>query len=409
MSIAVFQAMLLSLIRDRGALAMSFLLPGIVFVIFAGVFSGASSGTLSLRVAAIDARESSVSQRTLKALFRTEGISRVALARQDLASVQTSVQDGHADVGLVIRADSRALSDLNGAGPAPFFIVSDPTRAIAVQKLTGLLQNIYFTELPDVALRGFARMFDEKLVTFSPTQLAQIDEGLKRIGDSDELIASSRVSLDAMFESRAVVVRKTGASANVQYYAAAVAIMFLLFSSVSSAIELLRYKENGLLERLAGGPGGMRAVLQGSFGFLVAQGILQVTVIFLIAWLGFGVDVPAHFFSWSVTTCLASAAAAGLALGFVMLCQSYKQAQTLSSIVILILSALGGSMVPRYLMPPQVQDLGWFTPNTWVIEAYGATFWRGQQLAEIYPHWLALVAIGALGLLTATAVTRKHG
>ena len=44
----------------------------------------------------------------------------------------------------------------------------------------------------------------------------------------------------------------------------------------------------------------------------------------------------------------------------------------LSTFVILILAAVGGSMVPRFLMPPWLQSVGWWTPHAWVIQAYQA-------------------------------------
>ena len=61
-------------------------------------------------------------------------------------------------------------------------------------------------------------------------------------------------------------------------------------------------------------------------------------------------------------------------------CRTRRQAQTIANTVILVLSALGGSMVPRFFMPEALQDLGWLTPNTWALEAYSGIFWRGEDL-----------------------------
>jgi len=40
--LAMLRVMALSVIRDRGALALAFLLPPIIFIIFATIFSGSS-------------------------------------------------------------------------------------------------------------------------------------------------------------------------------------------------------------------------------------------------------------------------------------------------------------------------------------------------------------------------------
>jgi len=61
-------------------------------------------------------------------------------------------------------------------------------------------------------------------------------------------------------------------------------------------------------------------------------------------------------------------------------------------------SALGGSMVPRFFMPPLLQDLGWLTPNTWALEAYTAIFWRDESVAALIMPWVMLVAAGLVGL-----------
>jgi len=191
------------------------------------------------------------------------------------------------------------------------------------------------------------------------------------------------------------------------YYAGAVAMLFLLFSAANGAMTVLEERESGLFDRLAAGPGGAGIILDGKFAFLVVQGFCQVTVIYLVAWLVFGVNLPGHIGPWALTTFLAAFAAAGLALLFVSLCRSKHQAQVLGNILILIISALGGSMVPRFLMPPVVQDLGWATPNTWVLEAYASIFWREEGMVDMLIPLGALALTGLVGLMLARASIRR--
>jgi ABC-2 type transport system permease protein len=70
MSRLVFRAMLLTFQRDRGALAMSLLLPVAVFLVFAAVFAGATGDELRVRVAVADEVGSEESRRLLRALAR---------------------------------------------------------------------------------------------------------------------------------------------------------------------------------------------------------------------------------------------------------------------------------------------------------------------------------------------------
>ena len=52
---AVFWIMLLNLLRDRGAVTMSLVLPPAIFLIFAAVFANVGTDKLSLTIAVADA------------------------------------------------------------------------------------------------------------------------------------------------------------------------------------------------------------------------------------------------------------------------------------------------------------------------------------------------------------------
>ena len=154
MSGVVFRAMALGFARDRGALAMSLVLPVVVFLVFAAIFSGASGEQLRVKIALADEVRSADTGRLARALARDPAVE---LAGQDLASdeVRERVRAGTADVGVIIRAGGRSLRDLGGYGKAPVVVVVDPVRAVAAQLVEGLLQKAYFGALPDVALSAW--------------------------------------------------------------------------------------------------------------------------------------------------------------------------------------------------------------------------------------------------------------
>ena len=133
---------------------------------------------------------------------------------------------------------------------------------------------------------------------------------------------------------------------------------------------------------------------------MVLQGLVQTCLIFGVAWLVYGVDVPGNIGPWAMITASSAVLAAGLGLLLVTACQTRAQAQVLPTVVILIMSAIGGSMVPRFFMPQWLQQLGWITPNTWVLEAYSGVFWRSEPALQLMPICFSLFGIGiaALGL-----------
>ena len=75
--------------------------------------------------------------------------------------------------------------------------------------------------------------------------------------------------------------------------------------------------------------------------------------------------------------------------------------------MILILAAVGGSMMPRFLMPLWLQDLGWWTPHAWVIDAYQGLLWRDDGAATLYKAWIVLAAIGLAGFSIAQIASRR--
>ncbi len=401
MSGAVFRAMLLGLLRDRAALLMSFLLPVVFFLIFASIFSGASGEQIRLGVAFADEVHSETSGRLLRALLREPAVRPVAGAALTGDEVRALVRRGTADVGLIVRAGGESLESFGGFGLAPIVIVSDPARGVAVPLLSGLVQKAYFGALPDVALRSVMDLIEQEMVTLTEDQRASLDAGLADLREESITAEGTGVvvgwSAQDLFE-RENVTGQSAALNHVAYYAGAVAVLFLLFSCVHGALTLLEEKESGLMERVLSGPAGSSVLVDGRFLFLLVQGFVQMSVLFAVAWAVFGVDVPGHLFPWALATLATAAAASGLALAIVTPCRTKRQAQTFANIAILVLSALGGSMVPRFFMPPFLQKLGWVTPNTWALEAYTSIFWRDEPISSLAWPCLALVATAAVGL-----------
>jgi ABC-2 type transport system permease protein len=410
MSGVVFRAMVLGLVRDRAALAMTFLLPAIFFVIFASIFAGATGEQLRIKLAIADEKDSDASRRLVAALRAEPALLPVGES-PSADQVRELVRSGAADVGLVVRAEGEELGSIGGFGPAPLVIVSDPARGVAVPMLSGQVQKAYFSALPDVALGSVVELLENEFIELSADQRRDLEDGLDELRvEAGEALVRGEASgwgLQDLFE-REDVVGQAAALNHVAYYAGGVAVLFLLFSAVHGAISLIEENDSGILDRVLAGPGSVGVLVDGKFLFLVAQGFVQIGVIFLIAWLAYDVDLPRHAASWAITTLAASVAAAGLALTLAAACRTRRQAQTFANVAILVLSALGGSMVPRFFMPQALQELGWITPNTWAIEAYTAVFWRNEPMASLVGPWIALAAAGLLGLLAARVLARRR-
>ena len=184
--------------------------------------------------------------------------------------------------------------------------------------------------------------------------------------------------------------------------------MFLLFSSVSGAGgALLDEAEAGTLERLLSTNIGMTGVLLGKWIFLALVGCAQLTVMFLWGRLAFGLPLFSHLPGFAVMTIATGAAAAALGLVLATLARTRAQLQGFSTIFILTMSALGGSMFPRFLMSETMQKIGLLTFNAWALDGYLKVFWRQAALWQLWPQLLVLGSATIVFLAIARLLARR--
>jgi ABC-2 type transport system permease protein len=193
----------------------------------------------------------------------------------------------------------------------------------------------------------------------------------------------------------------------VAFYAAGIAVMFLLFSASGAAGTLLDEVESGTLERLLTSRLGMNRLLAGKWLYITLAGFVQVTFMFLYAMLVFRLDLWSHLPGFVVMTAVTAATAAAFGMVLATACRTREQLGGISTLVILIVSAVGGSMFPRFLMSEGLQKAGLFAFNAWALDGYTKVFWRDAPLAALAPQVGVLLAFLALFLAVARLLARR--
>jgi len=102
-------------------------------------------------------------------------------------------------------------------------------------------------------------------------------------------------------------------------------------------------------------------------------------------------------------------AAVGLSLALACAVRTHAQAATVGPILNVLMGAVGGIMVPRFVMPPLMQRVAEWSPMNWGLEGLLVVLLRGGGLAEAAPHVLRLVVFGLAMLALAAWLFRRRG
>lgn len=426
MIFAILRTALMSLKRDRGALMLSFILPIAFFTIFAVIFGGRRDRTPKITVLVVDQDHSTASQRLVKGL-QQEGSLRVFThpapkkgieqPEYTAATAEAAVRAGDAPVALIIPQGFGASPI--GFGPAAnrvaIQLLKDSSDMVASQMITGLLQKVAMTAMPDLMAEQGTRLLDQYSGGLTADQRKRIDAGLDYLrreqsagAGASSGPASSNDSDAAMVavKSRDVV----GENKNnpmVSFYAAAIGVMFLLFTSSGAAGALLDEAESGTLDRVLSSRVSMPTLLAGKLCYNVLLATVQLTVMFLWAWLVFRLDFLSHIPGFIIMGLSTAFAVAAFGLLLASICKTRPQLGALSTLVILIMSSVGGSMFPRFLMPEAMQKAGLLTINAWAIDGFTKVFWRDEPLSHLWPQVAVLLAIGAALFFIARKLARR--
>jgi ABC-2 type transport system permease protein len=96
-----------------------------------------------------------------------------------------------------------------------------------------------------------------------------------------------------------------------------------------------------------------------------------------------------------------SIAALGYALLIAVVAKSTEQATIIGGAGNIILAAVGGIMVPKFIMPAAMQRLADWSPLSWGLEGFLDVFLRGGRLQSVLAEAASLVVLGLAALALA--------
>jgi ABC-2 type transport system permease protein len=411
---SVVRAGWLNLRRDRAALMLSFIVPIVFFSIFAGIFGAQKSKTPKTTVVIADLDRSDGSQRLIDALKRESALDIVLTPKKsttpfDAQSAEAYVRAGDAPVALVIPKGFGATKirfDAANNGPA-FRLMSDSADPIADQVVGGLLQKTMMTSMPEMMMDAGVSEVDRWSGGLTAQQKTALDQNMKSYRTFSAKPAATTKSPDLIRIEKTDVVGQNKSNVVAALYAAGIGVMFLLFTASNAGGALLEENESGTLDRILTTRLTLTQLLLGKLVYLWTLGFVQICVMFIWGAVAFRLQLIQHIGGFLIMALSTSLATSAFGLLLASVCRTRAQLGAMSTLVVLSLSAIGGSMFPRFLMPAGLQKAGLVLFNSWALEGFTNVFWRELPLQSLALPAAVLVGWAIVFFVASRQLTKR--
>jgi len=389
----------IALLRDRHGLIALFIMPTLFILVMTMALRDAFSPGITVDVGyvIVDLDHSSHSQAMTKRLAKGATFKLQAADIQTPEAAREDIQTGRYALALVLPKGfgSRLLTPagVDGQATEALTLFVDPT-------LNPALQLAFRNQV--MAALGALRA----------------DELTHRAGKLFGLpTAPGTAERDWPDEIHSVAVRndqsiKPPSSVQQNVPAWLIFAMFFVVIPISSIFIIER--QQGTLQRLRTMGVPFRLLLAGKLlPFFVVnqlQAMLMVLVgLFLVPLFGSeALEMPSGLglLNWWAVSVAVSLAAVAWALLVASLARTSEQATIVGGVSNILMGAIGGVMVPKFVMPAFMQKLAALSPMAWGLDGFHTVMLRHGSFADLLPSLLPLLAFATLSL--ALAVWLNH-
>jgi len=397
---ALWRKETLALLRDRHGLAALFVMPTIFILVMTMALHDAfmPGAAIDVGYAIVDLDGSAHSQSLARRLNKT-GSFRLADTVAEADAARQAIRDGRYALALVLPQGfgERLLAPagVDGQATEPLTLLLDPTLNPALQ--------LAFRNQTGAAL-GTLRA----------------DELTRRAGKLFGLpVAADTAERDWPDEIVSIAVqndRSIRPPSSVQQNVPAWLVFAMFFVVIPISAILIAERQQGTLQRLAAMGLPFRFVLLGKLlPFFVVNQIQAVSMVAVGIWAvplfgGEALVMPAGiglFHCWLVAAAV-SLAAVACALLVASLAQTTQQSTIVGGIGNILMAAIGGIMVPKFMMPGAMQTLAEWSPMAWALNGFHTVMLRDGGFSAILPDLLKLLACAALAIAAASWLNRSR-
>jgi ABC-2 type transport system permease protein len=380
-------------IKDRKGFLSMILMPLILTAILGAALSSVMSGDGGFSETTLGFYQADGDQ--LAESFRTEVLPELNFITvkevEDEAQLKEMLQAGEIDVGLMIPKEW-SVKIIQG-------VLKDVT--IFSQSDKQLKASVIQTIMESYSERVKAFSLSANLVISDLTQrraamTGELDMKDMVEGILAELMESTKGQVDIIEQS---VGKRLVTS--MQYYAAAMAVMFLLFNATMGAKSIIQERSTETLARLMMSPTSNVSILMGKFFGTLLFALIQLIIFYTATTLFFGVDWGGNRLQVLAIGISYAIAVSGISMFLAAVVSEEKTTDLISGVGIQIFAILGGSMLPIYLFPDTLQTIANITPNKWALTSF-LEIMAGTTWDELFLPMTVLLLMGLLSLTFGT-------
>ena len=373
---------------------MTFFMPIALISIFAMAFGGErerESKPVPLLISDLDH-----SAATQEIIAKLDSLKSLAITLMPLDSAQRLVKTGEENAVLVFNKGFKDSIDEGKKIPLELQYDQSKTAEIGILQqalMSNLMRMVGTSAIMKHAIEKADKNFSYLDTAILKTIHKQIEAGFAGGQGNEESSVSMKMS--------PLIEEKQNSPGLIQAVAGT-AVMMLLFGLAAMGAGMLEEKESGTLKKLLYSPINARNIL---FGKMLASNLvalLQLTVLFVYAAFTFHLDLMMNLPALIVMMLTTSYACAGFGMFLASVAKSRQQVQMLSTLIVLSMSAIGGSMIPTFIMPEFMQKISVVSVNYWSIQGFYDIYWRALPFSDpaflMRPLVLILIGTGMMAI-----------
>lgn len=385
---------------DKKAIFLALLLPIGLITLFALAFGGVAGGdeeeSSPILVLYSDEDNTATSKKIISIL---DSISGIELIPETKANAIDLIKNGDRIANIIIYSGFE--DSIKYGNTVPMEMQFDQSREMEVS----VLQNIVLGNVSSLKGENDAAKNVESLINqLYPNVPNLMRDSLKQ----NMLDAQTKENRTGDLVTMTSLVGDESSNWGLIQAVAGTAILMLLFSVSSIGQSMLEEKENGVLKKLLQSPVKPFEIMMSKMLTATIISVFQLTVMFIFSWLAFALDIFMDIPALIIMILFTAIACSSFGVLLSAIVTTKKQADSLGTIIILFMSAVGGSMIPLYIMPSFMQDAAVISVNYWSIQGFYDIFWRKTGIESIMENILVLGGITIVVLAVSGYFFRRN-